>query len=165
MLNQDICNFHNALAVYSNYGGIVFGEDEGVNIAKAMGKTAKGAILLNHGLLTVGHTVDEAGFMFGLLDRGCRVQLDVEAAMAGNPTLKKHIIADEEAAYNFKMASEKHVLYREMQPDLEYVFETQGYENVAQGVDNMVIDLLEDGEVTPEDLAPEDLMFDDLMVD
>jgi ribulose-5-phosphate 4-epimerase/fuculose-1-phosphate aldolase len=100
----------------------------------------QGAILMNHGLLTVGYTVDEAGFMFGLLDRGCRIQLDVEAACAGNPSLKKNIISDEEAAYNMKMASEKHVLYREAQPDLEYIFETVGYDVVARGVDNMVID-------------------------
>lgn len=95
---------------------------------------------MNHGLLTVGYTVDEAGFLFGLLDRGCRIQLDVEAACAGNPSLKKNIISDEEAAYNMKMASEKHVLYREAQPDLEYIFETDGYDVVARGVDHMVID-------------------------
>lgn len=95
---------------------------------------------MNHGLLTVGHTVDEAGFMFGLLDRGCRIQLDIEAACAGNPGLKRNIISDEEAAYNMKMASEKHVLYREAQPDLDYIFETTGLEVVARGVDHMVID-------------------------
>lgn len=117
---------------------------------------------MNHGLLTVGHTVDEAGFLFGLLDRGCRIQLDVEAACAGNPSLKRHIVPDAEAAYNFKMASEKHVLYCEAQPDLEYIFETEGWENVARGVDNMVIDKVDGEEGSMSDLAPEDLMFDDL---
>lgn len=38
------------------------------------------------------------------------------------------------------MASEKHVLYREAQPDLDYIFETAGLDVVARGVDNMVID-------------------------
>lgn len=120
---------------------------------------------MNHGLLTVGHTVDEAGFLFGLLDRGCRIQLDVEAASAGNPNLKRRIIPDAEAAFNFKMASEKHVLYCEAQPDLDYVFETEGWEMVAQGVENMVIDRdSAEGEVEDgmSDLAPEDLMFEDL---
>jgi ribulose-5-phosphate 4-epimerase/fuculose-1-phosphate aldolase len=41
MINQDICNFYNALAVYSSYGGIVLAQKEGKNIAKALGKTNK----------------------------------------------------------------------------------------------------------------------------
>jgi ribulose-5-phosphate 4-epimerase/fuculose-1-phosphate aldolase len=141
MLSQDICNFHNALAVYAAYGGIVFAEEEGRNIAKALGSHNKGAILMNHGLLTVGSTVDEAGFMFGLLDRGCTIQLAVEAAMAGNPTLKKMRISDEEAAYNFKMASEANALYAEAQPDLEYEIEMAGLDVVARGVDDMRVDI------------------------
>lgn len=115
--------------------------------------------------MTVGQTVDEAGFLFGLLDRGCRIQLDVEAASGGNPNLKRRIIPDTEAAYNFKNPSEKHILYCEAQPDLDYVFETEGWEMIARRVENMVID--RDGaEVEVEDgmsgLAPEDLMFEDL---
>ncbi|KAK6193343.1 hypothetical protein LQW54_012550 [Pestalotiopsis sp. IQ-011] len=134
MLSQDICNFHNAHAVYADYGGIVFGSSEGERIADALGPHNKGAILMNHGLLTVGWTVDEAGFMFGLLDRGCRIQLQVEAAAAAG--LKKNIISDEEAAYNFTMASEKNALYREAQPDLEYeIMLAGGEEIVAKGYD------------------------------
>lgn len=128
MLSQDICNFHGALAVYARYGGIVFAEDEGHHIAEALGDHNKGVILMNHGLLTVGSTVDEAGFMFGLLDRGCQMQLQVEAAAAAG--IKKNIISDEEAAYNFKMASEENSLYREAQPDLEYEFMMAGGEDV-----------------------------------
>jgi ribulose-5-phosphate 4-epimerase/fuculose-1-phosphate aldolase len=101
---------------------------------------AQGAILMNHGLLTTGHTVDEAGFMFGLLDRGCQIQLEVEAACAGNPDLKKKIISDEEAAYNFKMASDPDSLYAEMQPDLDFILETDGYDVVCKGAENMKID-------------------------
>lgn len=137
MLSQDICNFHDAHAVYASYGGIVFAADEGERIADALGDRNKGAILMNHGLLTVGATVDEAGFMFGLLDRGCRHQLQVEAA-AANGHLKKNIISDEEAAYNFKMASEENALYREAQPDLEYEFAMAGGEEVlAKGFENL----------------------------
>ncbi|KAI0025697.1 arad-like aldolase/epimerase [Xylariomycetidae sp. FL0641] len=128
MLNQDICNFHNAHAVYGQYGGIAFEADEGAAIAASLGTGNKGAILLNHGLLTVGRTVDEAGFMFGLLDRGCAMQLQVEAAAASGG-LKKHVISDAEAAENFRMASEPHALYREAQPDLEFEFEAAGGED------------------------------------
>ncbi|OIW27534.1 class II aldolase [Coniochaeta ligniaria NRRL 30616] len=142
MLTQDVCNFHNAHAVYANYGGIVFGSDEGVRIAAALGEANKAAILMNHGLLTVGSTVDEAGFLFGLLDRSCAIQLQVEAACAGNPVLKRNVISDEEAAYNFKMASEKHVLYREAQPDVEMEFELAGGEDVlGRGLDALELQL------------------------
>lgn len=41
MLNQDICNFYGCLAVDDEYGGIVFGEDEGKRIAKALGENSK----------------------------------------------------------------------------------------------------------------------------
>lgn len=95
---------------------------------------------MNHGLISVGSTVDEAGFLFGLLDRGCAMQLQVEAACAGNPSLKKNIISDEEAAYNFKMASEAGILYTEFQSDLEYIMERDGFEKVAKGVENQKID-------------------------
>jgi hypothetical protein len=41
MLNQDICNFYQAHAVYAEYGGIVFAEEEGRNIARALGEGNK----------------------------------------------------------------------------------------------------------------------------
>ncbi|KAK3387073.1 class II aldolase [Podospora didyma] len=142
MLTQDVCNFHDAHAVYANYGGIVFGSEEGERIAAALGEKNKAVILMNHGLLTVGETVDEAGFLFGLLDRSCAIQLDVEAACAGNPGLKKQVISDDEAAYNCRMASEKHALYREAQADIELEFELAGGEEVlARGFESLVIDL------------------------
>jgi len=140
MLNQDICGLYNSIAVYSSYGGIVFAEEEGRNIAKALGPKNKVAILLNHGLLSTGSTVDEAGFLFGLLDRGCAIQIQVEAARAGNPALVKHIVTDEEAAYNFKMASDKNSLYADAQPDLEYEFAMAGPGVIEKGVELMKVD-------------------------
>lgn len=91
-------------------------------------------------MLSTGSTVDEAGFLFGLLDRGCAIQLQVEAAIAGNASLVRHIVSDEEAAYNFKMASEKNSLYAEAQPDLDFVMEMAGPGVVARGAENMNID-------------------------
>jgi hypothetical protein len=64
----------------------------------------------------------------------------VEAARAGNPALVKHIVTDEEAAYNFRMASEKNSLYAEAQPDLEFEMEIAGPGVVERGVENMKID-------------------------
>ena len=104
MINQDVCSFYNAQGVYAEYGGLVLGEEEGRRMAKALGPTGKGLTLMNHGLLTVGKTVDEAAYLFRLMEKSCEAQLLVEAAAANG--LQKQIIRDEEAAYNFKMASE-----------------------------------------------------------
>jgi len=104
MLNQDVCDLFGAHGVYAQYGGIVFGEQEGDQMAEALGPKGKGLILMNHGLLTVGETVDEAAFLFRLMEKSCEVQLLAEAAAANG--IKKKIISDEEAAYNFKFASE-----------------------------------------------------------
>src|SRR5262249_22280642 len=58
--------------------------DEGQKIAEALGGR-KAAILSNHGLLTVGQSVDEAVWWYISLDRSCEVQLEAEAA--GKPIL------------------------------------------------------------------------------
>lgn len=75
-------------------------EEEGKNIAKALG-TKKAALLQNHGLLTVGTTIEEAVFWFVSLDKCCRAQLLADAAAAGRggATIK---IGDEEAAFTYK---------------------------------------------------------------
>ncbi|TVY43276.1 Meiotically up-regulated protein 14 protein, partial [Lachnellula occidentalis] len=99
MLNQDVCYFYNAHSVYADYGGIAFAEGEGKLIAESLGQ-GKAVILMNHGLLTVGGTVDEAAYLFMLMERSCQVQLLTEGK-----GLKKNLVTDEEAAYNFKMAS------------------------------------------------------------
>lgn len=41
MLNQDICTLYDSIAVYAAYGGIVFAEEEGKNIARALGEKNK----------------------------------------------------------------------------------------------------------------------------
>jgi ribulose-5-phosphate 4-epimerase/fuculose-1-phosphate aldolase len=52
MLNQDVCYFYgDAQAVYNDFGGIVFSEEEGKKLASALGPKGKGLILRNHGLL------------------------------------------------------------------------------------------------------------------
>lgn len=142
MLTQDVCSLYGCHAVYAAYGGIVLGGDEGARIAAALGAGHKGAILMNHGLLSVGATVDEAGFVFGLMERSCAIQLQVEAACAGGRGLEKRLISDEEAAYNCRMASEKNAMYREMQPDIEFEMEAAGGEEVlAKGFELLSITL------------------------
>ena len=104
MINQDVCNFYNAQGVYAEYGGLVLGVEEGRKMAEALGPKGKGLTVMNHGLLTVGQTGDEAAYLFRLMEKSCEAQLLVEAAAANG--IQKQIIRDEEAAYNFEMASE-----------------------------------------------------------
>jgi ribulose-5-phosphate 4-epimerase/fuculose-1-phosphate aldolase len=80
-ISQDVCAFYNDHALYDDYGGVAVEVDEGQQIAKALG-SCKAAILQNHGLLTVGATVDEAAWWFITMERSCQVQLLAEAAAA-----------------------------------------------------------------------------------
>ncbi|PTB36573.1 uncharacterized protein TrAFT101_010455 [Trichoderma asperellum] len=139
MITQDICDLYGVLAVDTEYAGIVTAEQEGRQIAKALGPKGKAALLINHGIITVGQTVDEASFLLGLVERSCEIQLKVEAACAGNPNLKKSIIPHELAMNNFKMAGEKHWLYEEAQPDIQLEIELAG-EVISRGLDDVKID-------------------------
>jgi ribulose-5-phosphate 4-epimerase/fuculose-1-phosphate aldolase len=81
-LTQDACAFHGDHALFDDYTGVVLDVEEGKRIAHALGD-AKACILRNHGLLTVGQTVDEAAWWFITLERSCQVQLMADAA--GDP--------------------------------------------------------------------------------
>lgn len=119
MLNQDVCYFYgDAQAVYKDCGGIVFSEEEGARLAASLGPNGKGLILRNHGLLTVGHTVDEAAYLYTLMERSCEIQLMVEAAEANG--VPKVLVPNDAAEYTFKMGADEESLYWEFQPDFEY---------------------------------------------
>ena len=64
ILTQDSCLFYDNQGVYEAFGGIVLAQAEGENIAKALGPKYKTCILQNHGLLTLGDTVDECVYLF-----------------------------------------------------------------------------------------------------
>jgi ribulose-5-phosphate 4-epimerase/fuculose-1-phosphate aldolase len=83
-ITQDACAFFEDHVVFEDFTGVVYEVSEGERIAKALG-TRKAAILQNHGLLTVGRTVDEAAWWFITMDRSCHAQLLAQAA--GKPAL------------------------------------------------------------------------------
>jgi ribulose-5-phosphate 4-epimerase/fuculose-1-phosphate aldolase len=83
-LTQDACAFFEDHAVFDDYTGVVLEQDEGSRIASALGDR-KAVILANHGLLTVGHSVQEAAWWFISMDRCCQVQLLAEAAGRPRP--------------------------------------------------------------------------------
>lgn len=116
MINQDVCIFHKSHGVYHNFGGVAVEEAEGEDIARSLG-TGKGVILQNHGLLTVGTTVDEAAYLFTLMERSCECQLLADAAL--RPGEKVAVINEDIAAYTEHLTGDPESLYAEFQPDLE----------------------------------------------
>ncbi len=85
-ITQDSCAFYGDHALFDDFGGVVVDIDEGQRIGKALG-TKKAVILGNHGLLTVGETIDAAAWWFITMDRSCRAELLARAA--GEPRLIK----------------------------------------------------------------------------
>ncbi len=83
-ITQDACAFFEDHALFDDFTGVVLDLEEGRRIAAALGQN-KAAILRNHGLLTVGQSVDAAVWSFITMDRSCQTQLLAEAA--GTPVL------------------------------------------------------------------------------
>ena len=78
-LTQDACAFYEDHALFDDFTGVVLDTDEGDRIGEALDDN-KAVILQNHGLLTVGHTIDEAAWWFITMERTCQSQLLAEAA-------------------------------------------------------------------------------------
>lgn len=83
-ITQDVCAFYGEHGLFDDYTGVVLDLDDGKRIAVALGEH-KAVILRNHGLLTVGHSVDEAAYWFITMERSCQAQL--LASAAGEPVL------------------------------------------------------------------------------
>jgi ribulose-5-phosphate 4-epimerase/fuculose-1-phosphate aldolase len=83
-ITQDACAFYGDHALFDDYTGVVLDLEEGRRISAALGER-KSVILRNHGLLTVGGSVDEAAWWFLTMERSCQAQLLAEAA--GTPVL------------------------------------------------------------------------------
>lgn len=81
-ITQDACAFYDDHGLYRDYGGVANDVEEGQRIAQAVGAN-KAAILVNHGLITVGQSVEEAVFWFVTMERTCQAEL--VAMAAGEP--------------------------------------------------------------------------------
>jgi len=99
IITQDSCAFYNDHVVYEQFNGVVLAEEEGCNIATALGSN-KAALLQNHGILTVGETIEAAVFWFVSMEKSCHVQLLADAAAGGRggKTIK---INDDDAAFTY----------------------------------------------------------------
>ena len=117
-LTQDACAFYGDHEVFDGFGGVVLDTEEGKRIAHALGDR-KAVILRNHGLLTVGHTVDEAAWWFIAMDRACQSQLLAEAA--GTPVP----IGDGDAAHTARQVGSHTIGWFNFQPLYEMIVRRQ----------------------------------------
>ena len=109
-ITQDACAFYGDHTVISAQGGaVVFEVDAGKEFA-ANFPTGKAAIHQNHGLFTVGESVDAAAFWFITMERNCQAQL--AAMAAGTPTEVK----GEYAKYTFEQTGHMLAGWLQFQP-------------------------------------------------
>ena len=117
-LTQDACAFYEDHALFDDYTGVVYDMSEGDRIAAALGHR-KAVILQNHGILTVGQTVDEAAWFFITMDRTCQSQLLAEAAGTPKP------ISHESALVAQKQVGNPLVGWFQYQPLWDYIVREQ----------------------------------------
>lgn len=86
-ITQDACVFYQDHALFDEYKGRVLEVSEGQRIAEALGQK-KAVLLRNHGLLTVGASVDAAAWWFITMERSCQAQILAESV--GKPILIEH---------------------------------------------------------------------------
>lgn len=91
-ITQDACIFYDDHTLIAEQGGAVVFEIEAGKEFAAKFPTGKAAIHQNHGLFTVGGTVDEAVFWFVTMERTCQAQL--LAMAAGTPQPIRHEYAE-----------------------------------------------------------------------
>jgi ribulose-5-phosphate 4-epimerase/fuculose-1-phosphate aldolase len=117
-LTQDACAFWTDHGLFDDYTGVVLDVEEGKRIAHALGGR-KAVILRNHGLLTVGHSVDEAAWWFIAMDRACQSQLLAEAAGTPIP------IAEEDARLTATQVGNHTIGWFNFQPLYEMIVRRQ----------------------------------------
>jgi ribulose-5-phosphate 4-epimerase/fuculose-1-phosphate aldolase len=118
MITQDACIFYNDHDVVTEGGGAVATDaDAGRAIAAGLGQM-KAIIHQNHGLFTVGHSVEEATWWFVTMERTCQAQLLAEAA--GTPK----IIRDEYARHSYEQQGGHFAGWFSAQPLFDEIYRT-----------------------------------------
>ena len=117
-ITQDVCAFYQDHAIFDDYTGVVLDIEEGKRIAHALGDN-KAVILRNHGLLTVGQTVDSAVWWFMTMERSAQAQL---AAMAAGPLVE---ITPENAAVTYGQVGSEHAGWFQFQPLFDRIVHEQ----------------------------------------
>ena len=118
-LTQDACAFYNDFGVHDTFTGVVLDQEEGRRIGTALG-ARKAVILRNHGMLTVGTTVDSAAWWFLTLERTAQSQLQAYAAASGYG-IKPRLIGDEEATLTYGQVGYEYAGWFQFQPIWERI--------------------------------------------
>jgi len=107
-ITQDSCFFYENHVLFEDFSGIVLDTSEGERIAEALGGK-RAAILQNHGILTVGKSVESAVASYVSFENACQTQLLAEAAGTIKPIsedVARHtanqIRGDDPGAYGFR---------------------------------------------------------------
>jgi len=94
-INQNACVFFEDHVLFDEYFGPVLTDQEGSKIAAALSEAdGKGAILRNHGLITVGGSVPEAAWWFIAMERAAQVQLLAESAATAPVPIEPQVARD-----------------------------------------------------------------------
>lgn len=96
---QDSLRFYGSHSVNLDYGGVVLSSDEGKNIAATLRPQDKVCILQNHGLLSVGETIDEAAYWFMCFDKCCQSQLAIDSVIRAQGDAFQAKEVDHDTAY------------------------------------------------------------------
>jgi ribulose-5-phosphate 4-epimerase/fuculose-1-phosphate aldolase len=83
-LTQDSAAFYDDHSIFREFSGVVLDTSEGEKIAVALGHR-KAVILQNHGILTVGGSVEAAVWRYLAFENACQVQLLAQAAGKTKP--------------------------------------------------------------------------------
>ncbi|GAA6064611.1 hypothetical protein JCM10212_007100 [Sporobolomyces blumeae] len=122
---QDSCSFYNDIALLTQFDGVVLSKQEGALIAKTL-EDKKAIILQNHGLLTVGTTIDAAVAWYILLETQCQVQLLAEAACRADERPKD--IEHDDAMFTAKQGGSEHAGYLFASPYFQVIEKEEGHE-------------------------------------
>jgi ribulose-5-phosphate 4-epimerase/fuculose-1-phosphate aldolase len=117
-ITQSACRFYEDHSLFDDFSGLVLNSDYGKQIAIALGDK-KAIILRNHGLLTVGHSVDEATWWYITMERSCQIQLTAEAA--GRPIL----IDPDTARLTYRQLGSHHMGWFAFQPLYDMIVHQQ----------------------------------------
>ncbi|MGQ0623543.1 MAG: class II aldolase/adducin family protein [Sporichthyaceae bacterium] len=113
-LTQDACAFYGDVGLLDDYNGLVVVAEEGRRVVAALG-SHKAVILRNHGMLTVGGSVDAAAWWFLTLERTAECQLQAYAAAAGLGA-KPRLIAPDVAELTRDQIGYDHAGWFQFQP-------------------------------------------------
>jgi ribulose-5-phosphate 4-epimerase/fuculose-1-phosphate aldolase len=111
--------FYDDHVLFSQKGGVINQLTEGEAVAKALGDK-KAMILRNHGLLTVGKTVDEAAWWFIAMERSCQAQILLTSF--GNETVE---LDEEEAKRGYEELGDATAGWYQFQPLFQKMMKEQ----------------------------------------